>query len=269
MEMLRGALVSQRLGGVGLPALLARANLAVNLAELGRFTEAIAYGDEADRMCATADAYSQIFVDFSVAYAHLRRGTLDQAVRRLERALAACSATDIRNLVPSIASRLGLAYALLGDTARAIPLTEQAVEAMVTLGIVAMRSWALFALGEVYLLAGRMTDARKQAGLALDLCVEHKERGWEAWALRLLAEIHSHEGGAEVQKAQALYDDAIAVATGLGMRPLVAHCHLGLGKLHKRTGKREQAQKHLTAATTMYGEMGMRFWLDKAEAELA
>jgi hypothetical protein len=38
---------------------------------------------------------------------------------------------------------------------------------------------------------------------------------------------------------------------------LVAHCHLGLGKLYRRTGKREQAQEHFTTATTMYREMGM------------
>ena len=54
----------------------------------------------------------------------------------------------------------------------------------------------------------------------------------------------------------------------LGMRPLVAHCHLGLGKLYRRTGKPEQAQEHLTTATTMYREMGMTYWLEKAEAEM-
>jgi len=52
------------------------------------------------------------------------------------------------------------------------------------------------------------------------------------------------------------------------MRPLVAHCHLGLGKLCRRTGQREQAREHLTTATTMYREMDMRFWLEKAETEL-
>ena len=52
------------------------------------------------------------------------------------------------------------------------------------------------------------------------------------------------------------------------MRPLIAHCHLGLGKLYRRTGRRDQAQEHLTIAATMYHEMGMRFWLAKAEAEL-
>jgi hypothetical protein len=51
------------------------------------------------------------------------------------------------------------------------------------------------------------------------------------------------------------------------MRPPVAHCHLGLGRLHRRTGKREQAREHLTTATTMYREMNMRFWLEQAETE--
>ncbi len=52
------------------------------------------------------------------------------------------------------------------------------------------------------------------------------------------------------------------------MRPLVADCHLGLGKLYRRTGKREQAQEHLATATTMYREMGMTYWLEQVEAEM-
>jgi len=74
-------------------------------------------------------------------------------------------------------------------------------------------------------------------------------------------------GGAE--DAPGYYREALALGEGLGMRPLVAHCHLGLGKLYRRTRKREQAQEHLTTATTMYREMGMTYWLEKAAAESA
>ena len=49
----------------------------------------------------------------------------------------------------------------------------------------------------------------------------------------------------------------------------MAHCHLGLGKLYRRTIKREQAQEHLATATTMYREMGMTYWLEKAEREVS
>ena len=65
------------------------------------------------------------------------------------------------------------------------------------------------------------------------------------------------------------YDrEAMARGAELGMRPLVAHCHLGLGKLYRRVGKRQEAQEHLATATTMYREMEMQFWLEQAEAEM-
>ena len=63
--------------------------------------------------------------------------------------------------------------------------------------------------------------------------------------------------------------ETLALADELQMHPFIAHCRLGLGKLDRRAGKREQAQEHLTTATTMYREMGMTYWLEKAEAELS
>ena len=73
-------------------------------------------------------------------------------------------------------------------------------------------------------------------------------------------------GGAE--DAEGYYREALALADELGMRPLVAHCHLGLGKLYRRTDKREQAREYLTTATTMYRDMGMTYWLEQAEVEM-
>jgi hypothetical protein len=63
--------------------------------------------------------------------------------------------------------------------------------------------------------------------------------------------------------------NALALAEELGMRPLVARCHLSLGMLARRMGKQQVAQDHLTTAATMCREMGMRFWLEQAEAEKA
>ena len=92
------------------------------------------------------------------------------------------------------------------------------------------------------------------------------ERGHEAYALRLLGDIALRSDHADIEQAERHYQAASGVATDLGMRPLIAHCHLGLGKLSRRTGKREQAQEHLATATTMYREMGMTYWLEQAEA---
>jgi predicted protein tyrosine phosphatase len=98
------------------------------------------------------------------------------------------------------------------------------------------------------------------------LARERGERGREAWALRLLGEIAAHADAPDVKPAEEHYRQALARADELGMRPLVAHCHLGLGKLYCRTDNRAKAEEHLQTATTMYREMDMRFWLEKVEA---
>ncbi len=124
-------------------------------------------------------------------------------------------------------------------------------------------------LGEGCLLAGRIDEAARLARRVLDLARERKGRGYEAWAVRLSGEIASRRDPPDVEKADASYHQAMALAAELGMRPLVAHCHLGLGRLYRRRDNHERAQEHLTTATAMYREMGMGFWLEKAETEAA
>jgi tetratricopeptide (TPR) repeat protein len=107
------------------------------------------------------------------------------------------------------------------------------------------------------------------AGRALDLARAHKERGHEAWALRLLGEIAAHQDPPAATQAEAHYHQALALADELGMRPLQAHCHLGLGTLHAKLGRQEPARSELSAAIELYRSMKMTFWLPQAEAALA
>jgi tetratricopeptide (TPR) repeat protein len=123
-------------------------------------------------------------------------------------------------------------------------------------------------LAEAYLFAGQLDEAYAVALKALAIARNYRIPGQEAWVLHLLGDIASRRAPPEANEARARYGDALALAEELGMRPLVAHCHLGLGRLYQRTDKGERAQEHLTAATTMYREMGMTYWLGKAEAEV-
>src|SRR5439155_15999922 len=97
-------------------------------------------------------------------------------------------------------------------------------------------------LTETYLLAGREADARAAAQRALGLARQHKERGHEAYTLRLLGEIAAREDPLDIGKAENHYRQALALAEELGMRPLVAHCHVGLGKLYRRIDNMQQAR---------------------------
>jgi hypothetical protein len=116
------------------------------------------------------------------------------------------------------------------------------------------RDWNL--LHEAYLLAGRLSDAREAAAHGLALSCQRKERGIEAWALRLHADILASDTPLDVDAAEGFYHRGLLLATKLGMRPLVAHCHLSLGRLDLRTKRREQAHEYLATATTMYRETG-------------
>jgi tetratricopeptide (TPR) repeat protein len=148
---------------------------------------------------------------------------------------------------------------------QSLPLREQAVESTKGFG---ERSHTISLAGEGSLLAGQIGDATKLAEQALRLSRTSKERGFEAWALRLLGEISARRDPPEVERAESHYREALVLATGLGVRPLVAHCHVGLGMLYRRT-KRQEAQEHLATATTMYREMDMPYWLEQVETEMS
>jgi tetratricopeptide (TPR) repeat protein len=113
---------------------------------------------------------------------------------------------------------------------------------------------------------GRLDDAQRLGDRAVEF--SPRQPGFAAYALHLLGDIATHPDRFDAERGETHYHQALALAEPRGMRPLVAHCHLGLGKLCARTGKREQAREHLTTATTMYREMDMRFWREQAEAEL-
>jgi tetratricopeptide (TPR) repeat protein len=123
-------------------------------------------------------------------------------------------------------------------------------------------------LGEARLLAGRPEEAQTIAEQALAQAREHQERGNQAYALRLLGDIAARREPAESDPAGAYYHQALALADELGMRPLVAHCHRGLGTLYVTTGQTEQAVVELSTAIEMYRTMGMTFWLPQTEAAL-
>jgi fructosamine-3-kinase len=93
-------------------------------------------------------------------------------------------------------------------------------------------------------------------------------RAAEAWALRLLGDVTTHRAHPDVATATAHDGAAMNLASELEMRPLLAHCHFGLGRLYRRTGKPEQAKEHLTTGAAMYGEMGTTYWLEKLEKDV-
>jgi tetratricopeptide (TPR) repeat protein len=164
---------------------------------------------------------------------------------------------------------LGAAYALAGRTADAVLLLEQAVAQAVARQYLWDQALRVVWLGEAYLHAGRLVEARIQAQQALEFAQAHQERGHEAYALWLLGEIAVQCDPLEVEAAEAYYRQALALVAALGMRPLQAHCHRGLGTLYAKSYRPEQVGAEISTAMEMYRTMAMTFWLPQAEAALA
>jgi tetratricopeptide (TPR) repeat protein len=196
-------------------------------------------------------------------------GDVSQAVTQFERAGQVARTFGLSHWRPWFSAGLGLAYAWAGRLEEAFPLfreaTEETAASQFFFGHAIRVAWE----AEAHLLAGRIDEARRTAARGLELAREHKERGHEAWIFRLLGEMAAYPGAFDAAESRARYVEALALATELGMRPLVAHCHLGLGKLYHRTGDRAKAQEHLTTARAMYREMDMGFWLPQAETACA
>jgi tetratricopeptide (TPR) repeat protein len=124
-------------------------------------------------------------------------------------------------------------------------------------------------LSEAYLRAGRLEEARQRAAQAVDLARQYHQRGNLAWALWLLGESMARHASLEAEPAIGYYRQALALAEELGMHPLQAHCHLGLGTLYATIGRHAEAGAELETAIALYHAMNMTFWLPQAEAALA
>jgi tetratricopeptide (TPR) repeat protein len=160
---------------------------------------------------------------------------------------------------------LGYAYALQGRLTEGRALLEEAISENIRTGTRSAAHWAR--LSEVCRLVGRGEEAWQHACQALDLA--RQQRRGEELALYQLGVVHAHADPPDAAQAEAHYQQALALADELGMRPLVAHCHHGLGRLYTTTGQREQARAALAVAIDLYRAMDMTFWLPQAEAALA
>ncbi len=243
--------------------------LVLPLAERGAFREGLGRGHAALGLAEEAqDLYGIVSADYCLAYLHCVRGEFDLAIPLLERGLALCQEREFSVWLPQVTGYLGHAYARAGRVDEGLALLERAIEIFD-----ATRAWPFRTLitahrGAACLLAGRLDTALALGHEALTLAREHGERGHEAWALRLLGEIAAKSDPLDAKETERYYREAWTLADELGMRPLVARCHLGLGKLDGRPGDGAKTREHLITAATMFREMDMGVWLAQAQAAL-
>jgi class 3 adenylate cyclase/tetratricopeptide (TPR) repeat protein len=245
-----------------------RAWLARTLSALGAFAEGRHHGEEGLRL-ATREGrgVTPIMAHGCLGELYLAQGDLEHAIRVFEQGLALCRTSGNRDWLRSILADLGYTYALQGRIVEGHALLEEANREGLRMGA-RHAAYRMAWLSEICRLAGRYDEAWQQARQALDLAREQKTRAEEALALYQLGAVHTHAALPHTEQAEAHYQQALALAEELGMRPLQAHCHRGLGTLYAAIGQRERARVELSTTIAMYRAMDMTFWLPQTEAAL-
>jgi tetratricopeptide (TPR) repeat protein len=245
--------------------------LVVGLTELGRFVEAAQYEAEMLRLVGPIqNAYAVGQAHWAAGWLHLLQGDWAKARSLVEHSIAAYRTGNVGDMnLPRTVALSAWVLAQLGEAGEALNRLregEQLLESQAVRRNPWGRSRVYHALGRAGLLLGWLDEAQRLADHAVESSPGY--HGYAARALHLLGDIATHPDRFDAERGETHYRQALALAEQRGMRPLVAHCHLGLGKLYLRMGKHEQAQEHLTNATKMYREMDMSFWLKQAEAEI-
>jgi tetratricopeptide (TPR) repeat protein len=261
VESLAGDQLYQRFGLAFFPSVGARYQLVILLAERGEFIEAAGHGDEAIRIAEAANhPFSLSTAYYAVGHLHIRKGVIEKAINLLERDLEICQSWNLRQNVPRVAAALGYAYAVAGRVGEALPLLDLTNDRM--------RAPMRAQLAQAYLLIGKRDTADLIASHAVDSSRRQGEPVREALARYVLGEVAVSAALPDLEKAKEHYRQAMVVADRIGLRVLLAHCHIGLGKLYQRADDLKHAKAYLTNGVAMMREMEMGLWLERAEAEL-
>jgi class 3 adenylate cyclase/tetratricopeptide (TPR) repeat protein len=249
-----------------LPSVFTRSSLASTLAELGAFAEADIHAREAARRAnASGQPDSIMWAHWGVGLVALIRGYAEEAMRVFDGLVGLCRAHDLDAYVSRVMAGLGCAKSRVGQVSEGLALLEQAVSLDTSAEPRTTRTFALTALSEVYFLGGDLTRALTTANEAVQQARAYEERGAEAYACWVLATTESASAG-DLDGAARTFQAAITIATELHLRPLLAHCYVGLGDLNERRGNRGEANEHWERGRQLFDALRMQPWIPTIHA---
>jgi len=256
--------------GAAMPiAIYDRYLLVRSLAQLGRFAEAARYEAEALRLAEpTRHAYPVGMAHLAASWHHLLKGDWPRARVLVEHGIAAYRAGNVLLNLPHAVAASAWALAQVGEVEEALRRFEEGAELLereAARGIVGIHAEACCSLGRAALLLGRLDEAQRLGESALTYAPSHP--GFAAHALRLLGDVAAHPERLDAEEGVRHYQKAFGLAETHAMRPLIAHCHLGLSRLDRRTKRVERAREHARLAAEMYRAMEMTYWWEQALEE--
>ena len=263
--------LSENLGYATRTSVTDRWTLVKSLATVGKYTEAMSHAAEGIQFAEkTQHAYSIGMAYAAGGYLNLLKGEWSKARTLLDHGIEVTTAANALILLTYTVGECAWALAQLNETTEALIRVrdcEERIQQQAQEGVVATLGWAYHSVGRACLRLGQVDEAERLALQSLELSSPGYS-GIEAYSQHLLGDIATHPDRFDSDAGEARYRQALALAKPRHMRPLIAHCHLGFGRLYRRTAQPREAREHLTAAVSMYREMDMSFWLQEAESQV-
>jgi tetratricopeptide (TPR) repeat protein len=270
VESLQGDLTRRWVGMPSPPAIFSRTWLVWCLGERGELHEARRWVREALEIAAASEQlYSVAQARFAQGIFSYFKGDLAEAAAVLELARGQCEAGNLRLTRAMTELYLGRVYSLVGQAPDAIAALDRARLTCEAIQFAYCGVLATIWFSQALIRAGRRDEARHHAEASLALARTQHARGLEARALRVLGEVLAAGDAADAEASERHYVEAMALATTLGLRPLVSRCLVELAGVYGRTGRRDQARRALTEAAAEFGSMEMTRWRERAESALA
>jgi class 3 adenylate cyclase/tetratricopeptide (TPR) repeat protein len=267
---LQGDLARRRVSMPSPPAVFSRTWLVWCLGERGEFAEARQRARETlDIAVASQQLYSVAQGQFGQGILCYFKGDLAESASVLELARNHCEAGNLRLTRAMTEVYLGRVYSLVDRVPEAIAVLDRARTTCEAIQFAYCHVLATIWFSQALILAGRLADARHHAETSLTLARAQGARGLEARALRVVGELLASGDGPDVDAAEAMYGEAMTIATELGLRPLISRCRVGMAAVYAKTGKRGRAREALTTAAAEFGRMDMTRWRERAERALA
>ncbi len=246
-------------GLASLPGALSRSMIVLGLAELGNFDEIEKIGSEALEIAEQVrNALTLTFVYNFLAMAYLRLGKFEPALPLLEKGHELCRFSELQSMYSYTVGNLGYAYLLAKEPRRALTVLEEGAKDE-NLKVSFWPTPPLTVLADAYRVAGEISLATETVSRALKLSDKREERGFEAWAMLVMAGIN--DAAERPEEAKQWYRRTLKQASDLSMRPLVAHCHKGLSNCYLCLGNEKEAQLENKTALEIYRSLGMTYWL--------
>jgi class 3 adenylate cyclase/tetratricopeptide (TPR) repeat protein len=250
-----------RFGGLVLAFIASFA--AWTLAELGEFAESEAVGQKGFELAVKANhAYSISVASFGLAQGWIRQGRFAEAIRVLEQGREQTKLHNVEVAGDQIASRLVFAYSRAGRVEEARSLARTISPQLERSNF--FLSSAHFLLAGVGLEDGRLDATLHAAREVRQNAMLRGERPTVAWLEHLLGDLALGRDPADAKAAAGHYRAAIAIASELGMRPLVMECHFGLGAAARRTACEDEAQSEFRSALKLAEDMRSALATEKA-----